>query len=568
MITETTASNQATAIRNGEEIGLMSGKEVLEMLSDTAFQEAWDSLYAECSWATVFQSRDFVSTWYQLYTMNYLPIMVKASQQGKLTGLLTMARNCQGGIVGAGDAQAEYQVWLASHSKSEDFIQKALAEIRTAFPASEIMFKYLPANTHVEWIKTGSAWSKHCVLEEFRQPLLHLVEETLINELKKKDRRYKLNRLKKVGELTFKKIVDSQEFAAVFDELALQYDFRKSAMYNLTNFQNGALGKDFLFALFDKGVLHVTVLKLNEEIIASVISTRGKDKWVHFKGVNTHSLFYSKSSPGILHLLMLAKMLAEEGTDIFDLTPGADGFKDMLATNYGQVYKLTIGSAQKQLVVRLQAEIKTLIKQTASRLGIKRRELKKMKWKVYQLKNTVANGGKYRLVSTLQGVAEKVIGKRPSKRYQISSNELINFPAEVEIKKNDLRHLMMYDPYGKAPTKWEFHAEAMKRFEEGENCYSWASNERLLGCIWLNRAKPEAGEENKEPSKEDNNVSGNNLVLYGLYIHREGMGKLHYFLKTAAACVMLATGGQSVVVDALSRSHSQALEKAGFRLLN
>jgi hypothetical protein len=61
-------------------------------------------------------------------------------------------------------------------------------------------------------------------------------------------------------------------FSSIFDELTAQYDFRKAAMYNKAPFRKDPLKKKFLLALFEQQILHVTVLKLNDEIIASNVA--------------------------------------------------------------------------------------------------------------------------------------------------------------------------------------------------------------------------------------------------------------------------------------------------------
>ena len=47
-------------------------------------------------------------------------------------------------------------------------------------------------------------------------------------------------------------------------------------------------------------------------------------------------------------------MLAEEGVDVFDLTPGADGYKDTLATDYTIAHTLSIGNTSHRFINHLQ----------------------------------------------------------------------------------------------------------------------------------------------------------------------------------------------------------------------
>jgi hypothetical protein len=82
--------------------------------------------------ATVYQAKEFISTWYRVYQNKYLPVVVKETKEGKLTGLLTLARNNKGEIVGAGTSQAEYQVWLSQDDEGR-FIKKAITAVKQEF---------------------------------------------------------------------------------------------------------------------------------------------------------------------------------------------------------------------------------------------------------------------------------------------------------------------------------------------------------------------------------------------------------------------------------------------------
>src|SRR3954453_16474917 len=84
------------------QIEIVTGEKVQSLLSSIEFLNSWDELYNSCSWATVYQGKEFVSTWYKIYHNQYLPIVVKETKSGKLSGLLTLARNKKGVIVGAG----------------------------------------------------------------------------------------------------------------------------------------------------------------------------------------------------------------------------------------------------------------------------------------------------------------------------------------------------------------------------------------------------------------------------------------------------------------------------------
>jgi hypothetical protein len=84
---------------------------------------------------------------------------------------------------------------------------------------------------------------------------------------------------------------------------------------------------------------------------------------VHLQGINSHSPFYSKHSPGILHFLMLGVALAEEGIPVFDLTPGgADGYKAILANRQETAYEWWFGPKAFALKTRTMESLKFKIK--------------------------------------------------------------------------------------------------------------------------------------------------------------------------------------------------------------
>jgi hypothetical protein len=139
-------------------VEMLIDHEVLSQFSDIDFLNSWDALYNSCSWATVYQSKEFVSTWYKMYHKKYLPIVVKGITEGKLTGLLTLAKDKNGLIIGAGASHAEYQVWLSATSDQGTFIKSVLFKVKKQFPGCDIHLGFIPDKAPVEWEKTDKMW--------------------------------------------------------------------------------------------------------------------------------------------------------------------------------------------------------------------------------------------------------------------------------------------------------------------------------------------------------------------------------------------------------------------------
>lgn len=494
---------------------LLTGEEVLQLLYDNRFIEEWQQLANACTWATVFQSPGFVAAWYRIYEKEFLPVLIKTVYAGQLTGLLSLAKDKNGLITGAGTNQAEYQVWIGKDANDESFIKNALHELFQHFPNCKLQLKYIPAGVSFEFVKKDPAWNKRCFVKVSPQPLMVIDDAHLTSELRKKNRREKMNRLKRMGDLHFERITSYSTFASVFDELALQNDFRKGAMYNKVAFKDDPLRKKFLLDLFEQGHLHATVLKIDDKIIASNVGVCGNN-WLHLQGINSFAPGYARYSPGIIHFLLLGKMLAEEGVAVFDLTPGADAYKDILATDYSEAYTLSIGGNGYGLVKNWQSRLRQLGKKTAAALGINREALKRARRK---LKNPAS--------PLTTPSAKSWTFQKP-------------FPESnlLPIQQDDLGHLLLYEP---RKTLQEFLSDAMRQFEEGGHCYSWAEEGVLQACAWV--PKQQAPE--------------NTIVLSALYCHPKARERFHHFMQSLAHILASNTPHEKIyLTTAYANSHS------------
>src|SRR5690606_22760286 len=145
---------------------------------------------------------------------------------------------------------------------------------------------------------------------------------------------------------------DAQVFESILPELTLQFDFRQGGLFNKNQFRDKPLKGEFMKELFRKGILHVTTLKLDDEIIGSLVGVAGKG-WVHLQGINTHSPFYANHSPGMLHCASLGQLLDEEGVAVFDLSPRGDTYTERMGTRHDQVCMLVIANNTAFLLKRL-----------------------------------------------------------------------------------------------------------------------------------------------------------------------------------------------------------------------
>ncbi len=540
-------------------VELLMGPPVLKLLEHPGFLDEWNQLYHNCPWATAFQSPCFVATWYRVYGSAYLPILIKSENAGKLTGLLTLAKDKQGLITGAGASQAEYQVWLTENENDEIFIKTALAKLYRFFPRNRIQFKYIPAGVPLQYTKKDSPWNKRCFVKSSPQPVMVINEQHFVTELKKKNRREKINRLKRLGDLKFERITDYNEFNSVFDELALQSDFRKGAMYNKLAFKSDPVRKNFLLSLFKQHLLHVTVLKINDNIIAANVSI-GTNKQLHLQGINCFAAALARHSPGIIHFLMLGKLLAEEGVEVFDLTPGADGYKEILATGHSVAYTLSIGNKYHNMLTRLQSALNNNFKKATVLAGIKPDALKKAKRTYTLYKEKFIHVTRQGVVQTARFIIEKI--NRQSKTSTTWAVQKESTAGSVfNLQYDNLKELLDFDNHEIKYSRQEFLTDAMRRFEEGAHCYTWTENGLLLGCAWIANMRSAITGYNYGNETEDFILS-----LSGIYCHRKGRKGFPMFLRSIAHALALDTV-QNKLFIVTDCNDDRLFEQAGFQRL-
>jgi CelD/BcsL family acetyltransferase involved in cellulose biosynthesis len=538
---------------------LLMGPPVLKLLESSGFLDEWKQLYTACPWATVFQSPSFVATWYRVYGSAYLPILIKTENAGKLTGLLTLAKDKKGLITGAGANQAEYQVWLTADEKDETFIKNALAKLYRFFPRNRILLKYIPAGVPLQFTQKDPPWNKRCFVKSSPQPVMVINEEHFTSELKKKNRREKINRLKRLGELKFERISDYNEFNAVFDELALQSDFRKGAMYNKVAFKTDPFRKTFLLSLFKQNNIHATVLKINDQIIAANVSI-GTNKQLHLQGINSFAASLARHSPGIIHFLMLGKLLAEEGVNVFDLTPGADAYKEVLATDHSVAYTLSIGNKYHNIFNRLQTGVNSNFKKAAIIAGIKPDALKKVKRTFTLYRNKFMHVARQGFIQTTRYMIDQFNrSSKTSKCWAVQNDS--SSSGIFNLQYDDLKELLDFDQQEIKYSQQEFLADAMRRFEEGAHCYTWTDNGLLLGCAWIANMQSAITGYNFGNETEDFILS-----LSGIYCHRKGRKGFPMFLRSIANALALDTI-QNKLFIVTDSNDDRMFEQAGFQRL-
>ncbi|MFC5458354.1 GNAT family N-acetyltransferase [Massilia niabensis] len=489
---------------------LLTGDDALERVNSEEFQSKWKALYGRCPWAAGSLHPDFVAPWYRLYHSRFLPVVVmETADDGSLTGLLTLALRRNGTkLTGAGEQQAEYQGWIQAGEAGSSFIVNAIREIRVRLPRADICLKYLPPGIPLDWIDEKGHYGEFCSLRSHVRPVMRIDAAAMDRQRNKKNHRQNYNRLKRLGEVRFERVVEHEQFIRVFDEICRQYDFRQAALYRTMPFASDPAKKPFYLELHKNGLLHVTILTVGGKVAASHIGLLSEGCAVHL-GINTYDPALAAHSPGNLLLAMLGVHLATEQMPILDLTPGGDGYKEHFATEHDAVGELTVYSNTKR---RLKTE---------ATLSVIRYSKKSLQTAGYRPADVLA-------------VIEKVKGFRPSGwrellgklrlptnsrpcelRYRRSAPPAMT--DRLPISKNRLHDVFKFDSQGSPARFRAFSDLVMKRMERSSDLYSFVHEDQLRMFCWARTCTAERA--SQQPAQESA-APADSIVLFDLYVHR------------------------------------------------
>jgi CelD/BcsL family acetyltransferase involved in cellulose biosynthesis/GNAT superfamily N-acetyltransferase len=467
----------------------MEGDEVLALLHNKAFCEAWDQLHAKCPWATAFQGLGFVSTWYRVYHGRYRPVILyELDSSGRLRGALPLAAASESDrVLPAGGRQAEYHAWLADPGDGDAFIENAMAELRHVLPRATMVFHYLPPMAPVAWAQRGAHWRKVCQLRPFRRPLMKVDDPARIDEsLAKKSNRSRLNRLRKLGKLSFVRLRTSEDLRSVLDDIIAYCDLRQGAVHGSLPFQSDPLKKPFHLAMMDvPGLLHTTVMRVGAKVVAAHIGAVSGDV-VHL-GITAISPFEAEHSPGKLLMLLLGKMLSEEGFSTLDLTPGGDSYKDRFATHHDEVLELTVFPRPLHAATRVVADTLEATARRVMRLaGLEPARLKRLARELTPRKALLAP------ISLGKRILLWLYHNSEYRLYSYATSDAKNISPTEEIARDSLPSLLLRRGVAMSPSKRQFLSRALARLEQGAHVYTASDAALLKHSGWMRESQSEA----------------------------------------------------------------------------
>jgi CelD/BcsL family acetyltransferase involved in cellulose biosynthesis/RimJ/RimL family protein N-acetyltransferase len=531
------------------------GDGAFALLDDREFRRAWRGLHATCPWATAFQDAPFADTWYRAYESRFEPVLVEGRTDATLTGLLLLASSRAGRtLCHVGAEHAEYQTWLSTDDR---FAVAALDALAAAFPRRRLQLLFVPPG--VPFVP-GERWRSRCFRRPFVAPLLATSPADAVREsMRKKANRSKLNRLTRRGKLAFERVADDAAFEALLDQLIPLYELRQGAAHDALPFRQDPLKRSFYLALQRRtDLLHVTALRLDDELIAAHVGFRSRNTVL--VGMPVQSPRYARHSVGKLLFYELALLLEREGFEALDLTPGGD-YKDRFATRFEEASVLTVVFSRPGAWRHRHG--RRLI-DAAKRRGLSTERVKRA---MRAVRHTAAHLQPATLPFTLASRLRRAVwGDVELRVYRHPGGAPATHPEPVPMARDRFADLACYVPAERwQPTTGAFLQSATERLENGEHCYTRVEDGVLAHCGWLvDRQETTFMDEVHQPWT----LPPGSAVAYGFYTHPRFRGRGMYasslgrILRDAAAIPGL--GDVYICVRADNTPSRRVIERLGF----
>jgi CelD/BcsL family acetyltransferase involved in cellulose biosynthesis len=535
------------------------------LIKNPDFLKKWKNLFNDCPWGSVFQDVDFVNTWYTIYQSRYLPVIVTGVDcNGQLAGLFTLAISRDSGeLVVAGDRQTEYAAWLADPRYGNDFIESAIEKLRENLPGRTLTLLFALPNIPVEWTRPGNRWSNHCHVKTLSRGLMAIADGSSFKNTLRKKKQNKINRLNRIGRLHFDRIDNPDELKGLIDEIFNYQTLRLKAVYNLPDITEDPLKKPFYLSLMQlPGMLHVTALRLDDKLISAQIHIHNKEQVL--LNLVAHSPFYSKFSPGELHLLMLGMELANQEIPTFDLTPGGD-YKERYATDHDQVYVITVFfNRARCLKYKIKRRLSDAIKPMMKVFNIIPAQARDA------YSTILDHWGKW-LNLDLTGYLFEIYKRL--KRSLLHTEELLIYTCDLDrthnssesepLVRDNIADLLVYRPLeASQPPINKFLKQVMSNLEAGCHIYTQVEKGRLVQYGWLVETRMDNGVF-RDGGDIAHSLPPDSVLLTDFYTHRSiSQTSLYQMLRDASSLPGITQA--HICVPSCNRTLRRAVEEAGF----
>ena len=491
-------------------IEIVRNLDATRLMADDAFRAAWAQLWDLCPWATTCQAHGFAAAWYSAYDERYEPVLVMGRDDaGKMVAVLPLAKAKRGGrVVVAGSNQAEYQACISSPEHGDTFMRAAMLSLQPLLTSAGITMRYVPALAPGAWLDDVSLQPR-IITKWHRRPLMRFDDGKGVEaSLKKAGNKNRLRQIRKLGNVALVQITDPAELERCLDWIIEAYDLRRLAISGIAPFRKDPCKRLFHLNLMrTPGLLHVTVLKVGDQIASAHLNAMGKRDCIPC--LICHSASMGAHSPGKIHMLMLAQMLLKQGYEQLDLTPGGDAYKERFATAWDEVREVSVFptvAARRRMELVLRGE-------TVVRAGLTKAKVPPSK--LLAAVHEVQSMGPMMTAQVVSRCASNWIASRDVievyRWVPASAVTLMECPA---VRQDALQQLLDCDLSELGISRRQFVSEALRRIEFGNQLYSVFDGRRLLQCGWLAHRPDHEGLAQVMPGLT---VPDNSVVLFDLF---------------------------------------------------
>jgi CelD/BcsL family acetyltransferase involved in cellulose biosynthesis len=487
---------------------LLRGDAARAALADPSFVAEWDALHAACPWASVFQGSAFLRVWARHYVPNFELVLLRARDAGgALTGLLPLCVPAGGGsdFVGAGGLHSEYQTFLARPGDADAFMAACLERLATEVPGGVVRLAYVPAATPLGWAREGR-WATHAYLRAAPRLVADTADPEIARDLGKRATRWRIKRFEQHGPLRFDHVRDVAEFDRLAPEIVDVCDFRQAAANGVTPFRSDPrklpLHRDLLLV---PDMLHVTAMRAGDRLISVQLNMlNGPEVLLCVLG---HHPAAARHSPGHIHMLMLAGLLATEGVPGFDLSPEGS-YKERLGSERDVTHSVHVHLSRASATrFRVARRVMVQARRVLARTGLSADTAREVAASIQGAVAEVGAGALPGLVA--REVRNAVAGETVVTVYERAragtdaaptTSELAE-PSATGVVQDDLGQLLVYQrAHAGLPTRQDFLSRAMRWLSLGEHAFTLGDDSRLRAWAWLapTRSKVAAEELGRE----------------------------------------------------------------------
>ena len=523
-------------------IKILKNEEALDLLNDPDFLSTWQQLSSNDEKVTVIQEPAFVQTWYSQYSNTHDPVVVVGfDESNRMIGLLPLAfaRN-DGYLTHAGDWQAEYHGWICEKNIEEDFLLQAAAAIKNAFNLRLWNWRWIPPRANINWLYSRQLRRHGIFIKTIRQnsPVLDLSDEGKFRKvMRNKSIRVKINRFKKRGNFYLERIRDREKAAELFDVLAVQCNFRQEAAHSDAPFELDANKKNFYIARMDYPQNnHFTVLWLNKKPIAFHFGAC--DKTTVYLGLTGYDPVESKNSPGTILLIKLIELLKSEGFLYFDLTPGADEYKDRLSNRRQLVVRPTFYfNAKDKFLADGISAARLTIKKVLVILGIEPDSVKQIAADLNDFRKRIQSGS---FLDAIRQIANVLVTRGKYYLFKLNPDAIRQNESSKEssIYIQNYSDLLLFREKNLWLTRSDVLRSALEHFSREETLYTVVRNGNLVAFAWLTKLS-QMSRKSELKKQLAVHLEGGDFFFYNFYFapRAEKFSILHELIKKAKSQV-------------------------------